>query len=190
MKPQVRVLGIDDSPFSFRDEKALVIGVVIRLPHYVEGVMRTWCEVDGDDANEALIEMISRSRFREQLKLVMVDGVALGGFNVVDISLLTERTGIPFATVTRDPPDMNRIEEALRSHFPDWERRLKIIERHPLRKVATDYKSIYVAHTGLDEKEVEELLRGCTIRGALPEPIRIAHLIATAMERGESRGRA
>lgn len=190
MKPHVRVLGIDDSPFHFRDDRALVVGVVIRLPSYLEGVMRTWCEVDGTDANDAIFEMVSRSRFREQIKLAMVDGVALGGFNVVDISSLHERTGVPFATVTRDPPDTEGMERALRSHFLDWEERLAAILRHPLREVRTDYKSIYVAQAGISEEEAEELVRGSTVRGVLPEPLRIAHLIATAMETGESKGRA
>lgn len=190
MKPHVRVLGIDDSPFEFSDKKTLVVGVVMRLPTYVEGVMKTECEVDGEDANQALAEMVCRSRFRENLKLAMVDGIALGGFNVVDISFLYETTGVPFATVTRDPPDMEAIEKALRIHFDDWERRLEVIRRHPVLEFSTDHKPIFVTLAGIEEGEARSLIRGCTIRGALPEPIRVAHLIATAMARGESKGRA
>jgi len=190
LKPHVRVLGIDDSPFQFGDDRALVVGVVIRLPSYLEGVMRTWCQVDGDDADDAIVEMLDRSRFQEQIKLAMIDGVALGGFNVVDISSLNQRTGVPFATVTRDLPDMNGMEAALRKNFSDWERRVAVIRRHDLRMVSTGHKPLHVAQTGISDDEVDELLRGSTVRGALPEPLRIAHLIATAMETGESRGRA
>jgi endonuclease V-like protein UPF0215 family len=190
MKPQVRVLGIDDSPFHFEDDRALVVGVVVRLPSYVEGVMRTWCEVDGTDANDVLSEMVLKSRFREQIKLAMVDGIALGGFNVIDISALHQRTDVPFATITRDPPDMHAMENALRSHFSDWEKRIATIQMHPLRELKTDYKSIHIAQVGMPPEEAEELIRRSTVRGALPEPLRIAHLIATAMETGESRGRA
>lgn len=190
MKPHVRVLGIDDSPFTFGDDKALVVGVVIRLPSYLEGVMRTWCSVDGEDANEVVSEMIEGSRFREQIKLAMVDGVALGGFNVVDISSLNRRTGVPFATVTRDLPDLVKMESALRKNFDDWERRMSVITKHALRKVSTDHKPLYVAQTGIDDAMADELIRGSIVRGALPEPLRIAHLIATAMETGESKGRA
>jgi len=190
VKPHVRVLGIDDSPFGFSDEKTLIVGVVMRLPSYVEGVMKTECEVDGRDANKALVEMISRSRFRKNLKLAMVDGIALGGFNVVDISLLYEKTGVPFATVTRDPPDMEGIEKALKIHFDDWEERLELIRKHPILKFSTDHKPIFVTLAGMEEGEARALIRGCTIRGTIPEPIRVAHLIATAMVRGESKGRA
>lgn len=41
MKSHVRVLGIDDSPFTFQTRRALVVGVVSRLPTYIEGIMRT-----------------------------------------------------------------------------------------------------------------------------------------------------
>ncbi len=190
MKPHVRVLGIDDSPFHFGDDRALVVGVIMRLPNYLEGVMRTWCQVDGDDANDVIIEMLNASRFREQIKLAMVDGIALGGFNVVDISSLYRQTGIPFATVTRDAPNIKAIESALRKYFDDWKRRISVITSFPLREVGTDNKPLHVAQVGIDTEEADELIRGSTVRGVLPEPLRIAHLIATAMETGESRGRA
>ena len=34
------------------------------------------------------------------------------------------------------------------------------------------------------------MVRRCTVRGCLPEPIRLAHLVATALVRGESKGKA
>jgi len=184
------VLGIDDSPFSFHSEKVLVVGVVARLPGYLEGVMRTECSVDGKDANTALIAMINASRYKEQLKLVMIDGIALGGFNVVDISELCSRTGIPFCTITRDKPDLRKMEGALRQYFPDWRERLEVITRHPLHEVRTSYNSLYAAVKGMDIEEARSLIEKSTVRGALPEPLRMAHLIATAMVKGESRGRA
>jgi len=38
--------------------------------------------------------------------------------------------------------------------------------------------------------ELREVIDLSTVRGALPEPLRIAHLIATALAKGESHGRA
>ncbi len=190
MKQQVRVLGIDDSPFSLADESVLVVGVVVRLPNYVEGIMKTSCKVDGSDGTDALIQMINQSRFRSQLKLVMIDGVALGGFNVIDISRLFKEVGIALASITRDYPDMERIERALLTYFPNGRERLEIVRSHPLTEIGTEHNSIWAAVEGLDRSEAERLIRASTIRGAIPEPLRIAHLIATAMVKGESHGRA
>lgn len=184
------MLGIDDSPFSFSDTKVTVIGVVMRLPNYIEGVMRSKITTDGDDGNDVLAGMINSSRYKEQLRLVMLDGVAMGGFNVIDIRSLSEDTGIPVASVTRDPPDFGKMEKALRRHFVDWERRMRITKQLPLFEVQTAHKPLQVAAVGIDAVEVVELIRSSTVRGALPEPIRVAHLIARAVEKGESKGDA
>lgn len=190
MKSSVRVLGIDDAPFRFGAEKVLVVGAVLRLPNYLEGVMRTECQVDGRDADEVLEGMLLRSRFKEQLKLVLMDGAALGGFNVVDIDRLHASTGIPMATVTRDPPDLERIRGALRKHFPDWQTRFEVLTRRELREVRTEHKPLLVCSVGLEERDVDEIISKSIVRGAVPEPLRVAHIIASAMSRGESRGKA
>ncbi|MFQ5838359.1 MAG: DUF99 family protein [Thermoplasmata archaeon] len=188
MKPQVRVLGIDDAPFSFEDERVEIVGVVVRAPSYVEGIMVSEVEVDGDDATDTVADMIQRSRFRETLALIMIDGVAFGGFNVVDIEELYERISVPVATITRKEPDMEAIEKALKARFSDWESRMEIIKRSVLERVETPHKPLYVFSVGLSMEEVRSLIRRSTVRGALPEPLRIAHLVATAIKVGESRG--
>ncbi|NLK25321.1 MAG: DUF99 family protein [Euryarchaeota archaeon] len=190
MKKQVRVLGIDDSPFTFQSKRALLVGVVARLPTYIEGIMRTECDVDGTDANAAIEDMVMRSRYREQLKVIMLDGVAVGGFNVVDIDHLYRTTGIPCATVTRALPNYDDIEDALRTHFKDWKVRLDIIKQHPLYKLGSARHPIYATAVGIGIDDLEIILKECTVVGALPEPLRIAHLISSAMVRGESHGRA
>ncbi|MDW5563203.1 MAG: DUF99 family protein [Methanomassiliicoccus sp.] len=190
VKRHVRILGIDDSPFDFRSERALVVGVVARLPMYIEGIMRTEVQVDGSDANEAISAMVGRSRYREQLRLILFDGVAVGGFNVIDVDMMYRRTGIPCATVTREMPDFDKMEAALRAHFPDWQERLRIIKRNPLFKIGPRRRSLFASIAGMDAEALEMILGECTVQGRLPEPLRIAHLISSAMVRGESHGRA
>ncbi len=190
MKPHVRVLGFDDAPFSFRSGKVLVIGVVMRLPGYVEGVIRTECSVDGDDATDALVASVSRSRFREQIKMIMIDGVALGGFNVVDIAKLHRGTGIPVATITRDAPDMDAIWLALKKHFGDWERRYALIKGRQLHEVDTGHHPLHVSVEGMSEEDADAIIRESVVRGALPEVLRVAHVIASGVAKGESKGKA
>ena len=190
MKPQVRILGVDDAPFTFEDAETEVVGVVVRAPGYVEGAMMTRVAVDGRDANARLAAMIGRSRFRDGLALVLLDGAALGGFNVVDIGQLHEAIGIPVATVTRKEPNPAAMEKALRNRFADAEERLAVLRHQGLSKVATAHKPLFVSCAGMGPRDVAEAIAKCTIRGALPEPIRIAHILATAVKKGESHGRA
>ncbi|MDD1744059.1 MAG: DUF99 family protein [Methanomassiliicoccales archaeon] len=184
------MLGIDDSPFLFSDSEVTVIGVVMRVPDYVEGVMHSRLTIDGEDGNDVLAKMINSSRYKEQLRLIMLDGIAMGGFNVIDIDALSQSTGLPVASVTRDPPDLAKMEAALKGHFVDWERRLRIVTRSKLFEVQTAHKPLHVATAGIGNDEAAELIGSSIVRGALPEPIRIAHLIASAIERGESKGDA
>lgn len=190
MKPQVRILGIDDSPFKFGDKKTCVIGVVMRVPSYIEAVLKTDVEVDGNDACDKLVEMINSSRYKEQLKLVMLDGIALGGFNIVDINELHEKIRIPIVTITREKPNFETIEKALKEHFEDWEKRLDIMKSGELVVVKTKHKPLFVKFVGIDFTDVKRIIELSTIRGALPEAIRVAHIIASGVAVGESYGRA
>jgi endonuclease V-like protein UPF0215 family len=190
MKSQVRILGIDDSPFQFDNKKTDIIGVVIRLPSYIEAVMRTEVEVDGTDACEKLAQMINSSRYKEQLKLVMLDGVALGGFNVVDIEELHAQINLPIVTVTREEPNLLAMESALREHFDDWHTRMAVIKSGEHHVIKTKHKPVFVKFTGIDFEEVKKIMELSTVRGALPEVLRVAHLIATGISKGESHGRA
>jgi len=190
MKPHIRILGIDDAPFSFGDKEVLVVGAVVRLPNYLDGVMRTTIEVDGSDSTSKLSTMLNNSRFKDQIELIMLDGIALGGFNVVDLEKVVDETGIPICTITRDEPDMDSIREALENKFGDWKLRWSLIEKIELVKIKTEHKPIYVSHAGITLEDLKPFIKKSTVRGALPEPIRIAHLIASAMKTGESYGRA
>jgi len=190
MKQQIRILGIDDSPFKFGGGRALVVGALVRVPNYLEGVTKTEVTVDGTDSTDALLRMVSKSRYRDQIKAVMIDGIALAGFNVIDIRALHDALRLPVLTVTRDKPDFPKMKSALEKYFDDWEQRYELIVRFELRKVQTEHKPLYACGVGAPWKEFEELVRMSTVRGVVPEPIRMAHLIATAMVRGESHGRS
>ena len=48
IKQEIRVIGIDDSPFNkFREKEALAIGVVMRGGKCIDGILSTKVEVDG-----------------------------------------------------------------------------------------------------------------------------------------------
>ena len=186
MKPQIRILAIDDAPFDFNDIETMVVGVVMRGGDYVEGVLRSYVTIDGADATDVIGKMVMSSRYREQLRAVLLDGISLGGFNVVDIHKLFDVIHIPVITVTRDKPDLLAIESALRKHFPDWERRLALHTEGTLHEFKTAHNPLYAKFVGCSPEEAQEIISRVTIRGVLPEPLRLAHLIASGIVRGES----
>ena len=190
MKQQIRLLGVDDSPFTFTEKYAAVIGVVMRGGEYLECVLKSQITIDGSDATCICKEMIQNTRHRKQLKAMMLDGIALGGFNVVDIEELYSATNLPVITITRDEPDFEKIKKALQKNFEDWKERLNLMEKGKLYRVKTLHNPIFVKCAGISIEEAKEIIKLSTIRGAIPEPIRVAHLIASGVTRGESYGKA
>ncbi len=190
VKDQIRAIGIDDAPFEFSEDDVLVVGTVMRSPNYLEGILSTRVEVDGNDATEKIIEMIDGSKFKEQARVIFTDGAALGGFNLVDLEKVTNATDIPIVSVSRERPDFDNIKKALKDHFENWQDKFEDIKKGKIHKVETEHNPIYVQKEGTDLKEAERFLDLFTVRGRIPEPIRVSHLIASGMIRGESQGKA
>ena len=51
-------------------------------------------------------------------------------------------------------------------------------------------KKIYYQSVGLDDSDAQQILRLSSTHSQIPEPLRVAHIIATAVVKGESYGRA
>lgn len=189
-KKEVRILGVDDSPFRKSvDTDALIIGVVFRGANFLDGVLSTRIAVDGDDFTEKLSKMVLGTRHREQLQIVMLNGITFAGFNVADLPKIHELTGMPVISVVRKMPDFVGIKKAVFSSFAlkAGENKWKAIERagplHPCGKV-------FFQCAGIRPKDASALIAATSIHSGIPEPIRAAHLIAGGVASGESRGGA
>ena len=190
MKSEIRILGLDDAPFTFTDSSTDVVGVIMRGNHYLEGVLHDTISVDGSDATTVCERMITKTRHVKQLKAILFDGATMGGFNVIDIERIYETTKVPVITVTRKKPDFEKIELALKKHFSDWENRLNLLEKGRLQKIQTSHNPLYIKCLGISLAEAKEIITLATIRGVIPEPLRVAHIIASGISRGESYGKA
>ena len=133
-----------------------------------------------------MIRMVERGPFAKHIRAVFLQGIAVAGFNVVDVHELHLRLGIPVIAVARRQPDFPSIRVAL-SHRAGAERKWRLIESAgPLERVA----GVYVQRVGASLGEVRDLLRKTTLHGNLPEVLRLAHLVAGGVTTGVSRGRA
>jgi uncharacterized protein len=190
VKSEVRVIGFDDSPFRRGDSEVLVVGCVFRGGKSMDGLLSFKVSVDGLDATERLIASLSNMRFRD-VRVVMLDGIAFGGFNVVDIKRIYNETGYPVIAVTRRMPDFEEIKSAL-THTSDAKKRWDMMAcaGEPFFVKTKGEKGVYVQCAGLNSHDASEIASVCATRSLLPEPIRCAHIIASGMVFGESRGKA
>ena len=130
--------------------------------------------------------MVNKTKHRPQLQAIMLKGIAIGGFNVVDIPLLSRKTKLPVIVVMKDRPNLKKIEKAL-ENVRDGKSKMELIRK--AGKI-TKSGSLYTQSAGIAGRELSELIRLTCTRGKVPEPIRVAHLIASGIVLGESRGRA
>ncbi|ASJ08002.1 hypothetical protein A3L11_01665 [Thermococcus siculi] len=188
VKPQIRVVGFDDGTFSFssklKREKTVLIGVVMKGSQEVVGVLSRWITVDGSDATEEMINAVNSSRFKD-LRVILLKGITYAGFNVVDLERLHSETGLPVIVVVRKKPDLMAMEEALRKHFPDAGERMKLLRKAP-PLVELIPEKLYLQAVGVDDVTAAEIVRVTTRTGLIPEPLRLAHMIASAVMTGES----
>jgi len=184
VKPEIRVLGIDDGVFTpHSNELVDVVGVIYRGGYWLDGFMHTKVQVDGLDATEKLAEMITSSPHYAQLRVIMLNGVTLAGFNVVDIEELYQRVKLPVIAVTRDKPDFDDIKEALKN-LPQSEERWRAIETAgKIIKVRTrnGEEPVYVHVAGVSEEDAKRILKSTSTRSNVPEALRVAHIIASGL---------
>lgn len=191
LKRKLRVIAFDDAPFTLeRGSPVNITGVVCSDTRF-EGML--WGEVkkDGLDSSAVLINLLSKSKFLQQVNVVLTDGIAFGGFNLIDLPQLAQALQRPCIAVMRKPPDLVAIDQALQS-FPDYEQRKnilakagKIYEHH-----VTATQSFYYQVSDCEPEEAGLVLEQLTDTGHVPEALRLAHMIGAAVKTGQSSGRA
>jgi len=186
LNKQLRVIGFDDAPFSKQNDSLVNVSGIVCSNTRFEGML--WGQVyrDGDDATDSLIELVSKSKYQSQLHAVLIDGIAFGGFNIVDLPTLSEALSLPCIAVMRKMPDLQAIDRALQN-FEDYQVRSELIKS---AGEIYHHDPFYFQCAGIDKKSAEAILENATDTGKVPEALRLAHLIGSAIKTGESGNRA
>jgi endonuclease V-like protein UPF0215 family len=188
IKSEIRVVGIDDGRFVPRTEgMVIIVGVVYRGGCWFEGVMHTKIAIDGLDATEKLAAMIKDSSYYGELKVIVLDGITFAGFNVVDISKLFKAVGLPVISIVREKPDLAEIKCAL-ENLSDFEQRWQAIQNAGklfLVNIHDGENPVYVQIAGIFIEDAKKILRLTSTRSNVPEPLRVAHLVASGLTDGK-----
>ena len=171
-------IGFDDGPFSpvHRGDVDLIGTVFSGLR--LDGVLHTRVRRDGRNATDRMIAAIEGSRFRQPPQLILLQGIAVAGFNVVDIHALNRHLGIPVLVVSRHKPDLKAVREALLGSVPGGKRKWRLVERAGLPQKVGD---LWLQCAGCTGGVAALLIKRLAVNSHIPEPLRTAHLIASGI---------
>jgi endonuclease V-like protein UPF0215 family len=176
-KKGVRVFAIAES-FKKGAEKSVLAGVVMRRDLVVDGMAFGTATIGGDDATESIVSMF-RSLARDDVNCIILDGLVISMYNIIDGGRVSDRTGLPVIAVTFE--DSPGLESAIKHHFPDgWQDKLAQYEKLGTRERVTlkTGKHLYIRCWGLNGKRAVSVLNAFTLQGAIPEPVKVAKLAA------------
>jgi uncharacterized protein len=175
-KKAIRALGVAES---FRPEasKSTLAGVVMRTDLVVDGFVFGAADVGGEDATSSVLRMFRKLR-RADINLILLSGGIISRYNIIDVDELARRSGLPVVCLTYK--ESRGIVGAIRKHFDHPEGRIeryrKLGGRTPL--VLHTGHRVYVRTARISEADAKSVLDSFTLQGAVPEPVRIARLLA------------
>ena len=182
VKHEIRIVGVDDGGFASVDlKKIYLIGVVFRGGDWLDGVLKAKVEVNGFDATAKTLKMIRSSTHYGQIRLLMLSGILFGKSNIVDVQQLSKRLRRPIIVLMLEP--LKELERRLKgSPFENEKTKLLKMFGEPVRLEYDRNKFVYVYLYGIDEIDAKEVMNIACRVGGLPEPLRVARLIASALQ--------
>lgn len=176
----LRILGVEDGSFRpFHDDDkqhAILCGVIYQFGN-IEDIKMARITVDEMDSTDTLLGWLRAVH----VECILLGGITFAGFNIMDAGRVHDETGLPVVVYSGKKPDNESMRNALRKHFGDWRARWGIVEAlgtiHCTRNFQ-DEPPVYFEVMGGSPEWAERLLYECAVVSRIPEPIRVAGLIA------------
>jgi uncharacterized protein len=178
-KKAIRALGIAES-FRPKDEISTLAGVVMRADLVIDGFALGKLRVSGSDSTSALIRLF-RSLRRNDVNAVLLSGSVLSLYNIVDTDELHSELKLPIVALSFKKSSAD-LAENIRAKFSkavarDKIRLLEKLGKPERLRLETGY-DVFVRSSGIEGETTKKLLKRFTIQGAVPEPVRVARILA------------
>jgi len=178
-KRGIRVLGIAES-FKKTSTCSTLAGIVIRRDLIIDGMIFGNVTIEGNDSTQNILSMY-RSLKRNDINCIMLDGLVISMYNIIDGKELQESTDVPVIAITFKHSE--GLEGAINHHFSN-DSKMKLEQYHKLGQrdkiLLKTGKSLFIRYWGISLNEALMIVNSFTLQGSIPEPIRIAKIAARA----------
>ena len=179
-KQGIRGLAIAES-FSQTSKKSVLSGIVMSTDLVIDGFVMGHSTVGGDDATDTILSMYEELD-RPDVSFLLISGIVISLYNIVDVKRISEKIGLPIIGVTYQ--ESSGIDDAIKYHFPEsYESKLAEYSKLGTREKITLHTShnLYIRNEGCTVLEAKQLLDKMTLQGSIPEPLKIAQLLANTL---------
>jgi len=175
-KKGIRVLGVAES-FKKSGKKSTLAGIVMRRDLVIDGMAFGSATIEGDDATDGIIS-IHRSLARDDINCIVLDGLVISMYNIIDGERVAQETGLPVLAITFE--DSKGLEASIKHHFKNWKHKLEQYQKLGEREKVTlkTGKDLFIRYWGMSKKRAIAILNSFTLQGAVPEPIKVAKIAA------------
>ena len=148
-------------------------------------VKSTSVTIDGMDVTDKAIMLVEKAKQRLNIDAVLVDTIVFAGFNILDAQRLYRETTVPVIVVYWYPPNREAVENALRKHFNDWEKRLALLQDTWDKLVALECSKgkLLIAPYGVSLDDAWRIVCNLQVYTRQPEPLFTAHVVASNLSR-------
>ncbi|MFN7105028.1 MAG: DUF99 family protein [Pyrobaculum sp.] len=168
--------------FKLEDGVSIYAGVLTRRDGVVEEVALDMAKLGGVDGTAAAMRILDKL-LRPDVSMVMLDGCVVSFYNWIDGGALWQKYRKPVACYV--------FEEAAKKLFQDWQERVEAYRRLGLPTLYHSKRGyrLYVRAWGIDPRDAGRAAEVCTKFGKMPEPIRVAKLVAGGVRQFLKRGK-
>ena len=112
MRRLSNVIGFDDAPFERSAPGQVALVGTVCSGTRLDIVVRGHVQQDGDDATRVMAELV-REKALVHVRAVLMKGITVAGFNVVDINALCDELAMPVLVVMRKRPKLDKFYDAM-----------------------------------------------------------------------------
>lgn len=178
-----RILAISGGSVSLKKRLQVPIVGVLWRDTILEKCFVNYSETDPEpNIITEIIEHLTEEHYftNKEIKLVLLFNSIMAGLGIIDLLTLEKKWNTPIIVVSEKEPDKTKILELIKSLNHSKEAK-EIFENNPTNWSNVDNTRLFMLPIGIEKNKAHEIIANYQLVGAIPEPLRIADIIAKAI---------